>query len=90
MNIKQGAVGHGIRKENLSLALQLPNLFVRQNGVDDLLDVQRTERFIRQKTVPCCAVTGARLRGLTGPKMQIAAAHTNCFAEQLINMDFAD
>ena len=90
MPIKHGVVGHGIRKGNLSLALQLPNLLVGQNGVGDLLDVQRAKRFIRQKTALSSAVTGARLRGLTGAKVQLTADGTNCFVKQLINMDFAD
>ncbi len=90
MHIKRGEVSQGIRKGKLSLALQLPNLVAGQDGVGDLLDVQRAKRFIRQKAVLGSAVTEARLRGLTGAKMQLTAAGTDRLAEQLINMDFAD
>ena len=90
MNLKRGAAGYGVGKGNISLTLKLLDMFVGQNGVDYLLDVQWTKRLIGKETTLGTAATGACPGGLTGAKMQLAAAGFNHFVEQFVNMNFAE
>ncbi len=89
MRLKRGAAGYGVREGKFSFALKLPNLFVRQNGIDNLLKVERAEGFIRENALGGAA-TGACQRRLTDAKVQIAAAGLNGFVEQFIQVNFAE
>lgn len=87
MDIEQGAAGHKVREGKLFLTLQLPNLFVRHNGIDHLLYVQWAGQIVWKKATFCLFRAGAGQQGLTGAKPQFAAAGFKRFVEQFINMN---
>ena len=86
--LKRGAAGHGIGEGKFSFTLKLPDLFVRQNSVDNLLKVQRAKRFIREIALGGAATAACQWR-LAGAKVQLAAAGLNGFVEQFIQVNFA-